>query len=257
MNKTMNNNVFAVIIGVGDYEKMGMANLSTYKMDISMMLMGLRSGLKVPDDNIRILAGEDNNGNVTTTALAYAIADFDSKLGSEDVFIFYFSGHGREKNIIFSNGQVELQSIIDYIEKIPAKSRLVILDCCYSGNFEGSGARIMHFDDAVSDFAGKGIAVLASSAADEVSRLGLDGKSSMFTGALASNMILRLKPHKGKVSLDDIYDGTMELVKSWNNNNPGKEQQPIFRSSIGGTIYFQIEEYHPYRQMEVQYDEED
>lgn len=83
-----NKNVYAVIIGVGNYEEKGIANLPTYRMDLAMIGTALEAGLKVPSDNIRIVAGEDYNGYVSTTALAHAIADFKSTLGSEDVFVF-------------------------------------------------------------------------------------------------------------------------------------------------------------------------
>ena len=251
-----NKNVFAALISVGNYESRGIANLPTYRMDLAMIGTALENGLKVPADNIRIVAGEENNGFVTTTALAHVLADFRSRLGSDDIFVFYFSGHGRNKNIVLSNGQVELQSVIDFIDRLPARSRLVILDCCYSGDFTSAGARTMHFEDLVSDFAGKGIAVLASSAADEVARPGPNGNHSMFTGALSAAINLHRKVHKGRVSINDIYDETMFFVNAWNHQNPGKEQHPIFRSSIGGTLYFQVEEYHPYQQMKMNYDTE-
>ena len=251
-----NRNVFALLIGVGNYEEVNIANLPTYRMDLSLIGAALESGLKVPHDNIRFMAGKDNDGFISTTDLAHAMADFQSKLGSEDIFIFYFSGHGRNKNIIFSNGQVELQSVVDYIDRLHAKSKLVILDCCYSGNFKGAGARIMTFEEYMADFAGRGIAVMASSSADEVSRLGPNDNHSMFTGALSSAITLNRNTRKGRISLDDIYEGMIRLVKAWNANNPGKEQQPVFRSSIGGTIFFQVEDYKPYQQLRIEYEEE-
>lgn len=251
-----NRNVYALLVAVGNYEKMNIANLPTYKMDLAMIGTAFENGLRIPFENIRLMAGEDNNGFVTTTDLAHSIADFESKLGSEDIFIFYFSGHGRDRNILFSNGQIELQSVIDYIERLSAKSKLVILDCCYSGNFSGAGARVMHFEECMADFVGKGIAVLASSSADEVSRLGPNGNHSMFTGALSSAITLNKKTNQGRVSLNDIYDGMMHLVKAWNLHNPGKEQQPIFRSSLGGTVYFKVEDYKPYHPQEVYYETE-
>lgn len=250
-----NKNVFALIISIGDYKKMGIANLPTYRMDFNMIGTALESGLKVPADNIRIVAGKDRFGYVTMVDLAHAIADFKSKLGTEDVFIFYFSGHGGEKNIIFSDGMIELQSIIDYIGELRARSKLAIFDCCYSGDFKGSGARNMNFEESMAEFAGKGIAVFASSSADEVSRPGANGNCSMFTGALSSAINLNGKIHEGEISLDDIHEETMQLVNVWNRQNPGKQQKPVFRSSIGGTIYFRVKEYHPYQQKNVQYDE--
>lgn len=65
------------------------------------------------------------------------------------------------------------------------------------------------------------------------------------------------KVRKGKTSLNNIYDGMMHLVEAWNRENPGKEQQPIFRSSIGGTIYFQVENYQPYEQMKFSLETDD
>jgi hypothetical protein len=251
-----NKSVYALLIGVGDYEKINIKNLPTYRMDLSLLATSLLVGLKVPRDNLRLMAGENNNGYITTTDLARAIADFKSLLGSEDTFIFYFSGHGRDKNLIFSNGQVELQSVVDYVGELPSKNKIIILDCCYSGNFKTEGARTMHFDDSIDSFAGRGIAVLASSSADEVSRLGPNGNHSMFTGALSTSIAMRRKVRKGKVSLQDIYDNTLQLVNEWNRQNPGKEQQPIYRTSMGGTIFFCVEEYRPYEKMEVSFETE-
>lgn len=248
-----NKNIFALIIGVGDYEKIGIANLPTYRMDIALIGTALENGLKVPGDNIRIVAGEGHDGYVPMAALAHAIADFKSQLGGEDIFIFYFSGHGRERHIIFSDGQVELQSVINFIEELPAGSKLAIIDCCYSGNFKSSGARTMDFEVSMAAFAGKGIAVLASSSADEVSRLGPTGNYSMFTGALSAAINLKWKTHEGKRSLVDIYEDTMQFVNDWNRQNPDRQQKPIFRSSMGGTTYFQVKEYHPYQQKPMQY----
>jgi len=249
-----NRNIFALLIGVGDYEQMNIANLPTYKLDLALIGSSLMSGLKVPHDSLRILSGNDNSGYVTTSDLAHAIADFRSLLGSEDTFILYFSGHGRSNNLIFSNGQVELQSVIDFIEKLPSKNKIVLLDCCYSGNFASNGARIMGFDSYMDEFAGRGIAVLASSSANEVSRLGPSRNHSMFTGALSTALISKNRVKKGQITLKDIYDETMLLVNAWNKENPGKEQQPIFRRSVGGTIFFTVDDYHPYEQMELSRD---
>lgn len=252
-----NKSVFALLVGVGNYKKMNIVNLPTYRMDLSLLASALLAALKIPRDNVRLMAGNDNDGYITTTDLAKAIAGFKSLLGAEDTFIFYFSGHGRDKNILFSNGQVELQSVIDFVEKLPAKNKIVILDCCYSGNFKTAGARIMHFEESMEEFVGHGIAVIASSAANEVSRLGPGGNHSMFTGALSTAIAMNKKVRKGKTSLNDIYDGMMHLVEAWNRENPGKEQQPIFRSSIGGTIYFQVENYKPYEQMKFSLETDD
>ena len=247
----VNNNLYALLIEVGNYEKMKASNLPTYKMDLAMLGTAITYKLKAAKENIRLMAGDDNNGFVSMTDLARAIASFKKLLGEEDTFIFYFSGHGSNKSLIFSDGQVELQSLIDFVEKIPAKNKVVILDCCYSGNFTTAGAREMQFEESIADFAGHGIAVMASSAADEVSRFGPDGKGSVYTGILSASIITNSNIHKGLLSLTDINEEAQRLMKGWNEKNLDKVQHPIFRSSMGGTIYFDVEEFHSYEQKQI------
>lgn len=243
-----NKNLYALLIGVGDYTKMNSGNLPTYKMDLAMLGTAFTFKLKVAKENMRLMAGDDNNGFVSAKDLARAISSFKNLLGKEDTFIFYFSGHGSNKSLVFSDGQVELQSLINFVEKLPAKNKIVILDCCYSGNFTTAGAREMQFEESVADFAGHGIAVMASSAANEVSRFGPDGKGSVYTGLLSAAIITNKNIYKGLLSLTDINDEVQKMMNGWNEKNPDKVQHPIFRSSMGGTIYFAVEEYHPYKQ---------
>ena len=154
------------------------------------------------------------------------------------------------------DGDLSLQSLVDFMDTLAARDKILILDCCYSGNFTTAGARRMHFEDAIADFAGHGIAVLASSSADQVSRLGPGANHSLFTGALSTAMVHNKKIRKGRLSLTDINEEAQRLVRAWNQNNSGKEQHPVFRSSMGGTIYFQVEDYQPYQQRELSYETE-
>ena len=245
-----NQKLYALLVGVGDYEKMNIPNLGTYRMDLTLMATSVMSGLKCPQDHIRILAGADNKGYVATADLAKAISSFKSMFTGEETFIFYYSGHGLDERLIFSNGQLELQSVIDFIDKIPAKNKLVILDCCHAGDFKTTGIKKFIFTDSVELFAEHGIAVMASTAGDELARLGPDNSHSMFTGALSTAILSNNKIRKGLVDLNDIYAETKRLVEIWNRQNPGKEQTPIYRSCIGGTIYFPVEEYKPYEPMQ-------
>ena len=163
-----------------------------------------------------------------------------------------------------------LQSVIDYVSRLAAGVKIVILDCCYSGGFDGKGPRTLKFDQAFSEFAGKGIAVMASTSADETARLWPERKCSVFTGALSQAIMELTAPSAegqtsallegqtpgslenkisslltagitrstGRVSLNDIYDVMMRIITIRNYHEPARQQYPVFRSSIGGTIYF-------------------
>lgn len=241
----INNNIYALLIGVGDYKKIKISDLPSYRMDVALIGTGLIFGLKCMQEHIRFMAGEDNNGFVSISSLAKGVDSFKRALSTEDTFIFYFSGHGSSENLVFSDGQVDQQSVINYIDQLPCKNKIVILDCCYSGKFETLGAIHLSIEQSLDMFAGYGIAVYASSSDDEVSRFGSNGNHSMFTGVLSTAMISQSVVHKGQIALDDIYRETQRLVQVWNTKNPGKEQHPIYRSSMGGTIYFKVMEYKP------------
>lgn len=241
-----NKNLYALLIGVGDYEKLNISNLASYRMDLTLIGAGIMTGLKCPRENIRILAGIENNGTVLVTDLAKAIIGFRDSLTSEDTFIFYFSGHGSKDRVLLSDGQLELQSIVDFIDNLPAKNKLVILDCCNAGGFIGKDIRELHCTDSFESFAERGIAVIASSSKDELSRLGETNDHSMFTGVLSSVLLNNKKIRKGRVDISDIFEDTKAIVNIWNSKNPGKEQTPIYRSSVGGTLFFPVEEYNPY-----------
>lgn len=69
----INNNIYALLIGVGDYKKIKIADLPSYRMDVALIGTGLISGLKCTQEHIRFMAGEDNNGVVSISSLAKCV----------------------------------------------------------------------------------------------------------------------------------------------------------------------------------------
>ena len=242
----MNHHIFALLVGVGNYTQLNIKNLPSYRMDVALMETALVKGLKCCQEHIRLMSGEDNNGIVNVNDFVRGISNFGRTLSEQDTFIFYFSGHGSEKTLTFSNSQLDQQSVITYIDKIPCKNKIVFLDCCYSGKFEALHAKHIDIEKSVDSFAGHGIAIYASSSADEVSRIGFHGNHSIFTGALAAALLSENVIHKGKIELNDVCKETNRLIDAWNDRYPEKKQNPVYRSSIGGTIYFQVADYQPY-----------
>ena len=78
-----------------------------------------------------------------------ALMEFSSMIEEEDGFILYFSGHGCNGDLCFSDGMINIQSIIDFVEKLKSKNKIIILDCCYSGKFYVSGVKQMKLEEAI------------------------------------------------------------------------------------------------------------
>ena len=53
----INNHIYALLIGVGNYVELNIPNLPSYQMDLILIASALINGLKCNQDNIRIMAG--------------------------------------------------------------------------------------------------------------------------------------------------------------------------------------------------------
>ena len=234
---------YGLLTGAGVYQDDERKALPGTGKDLQIMKQALTDGLKFDPDNIRIL-GED--GSVCARSFARALSEFESLLGKEDTFVLYFTGHGVRSALCFTDDMVNLQSIVSYIERLPAKRKIVILDCCFAGSIRVSDVRDVTFEEAIAAFAGSGIAVMASSAPDEASWLSEAGDASLYTRVVSAAICSRRNIHEGKISLDDINDEVRYLMQEWNKANLKRQQHPIYRENFIGEFSFEVEEYHPY-----------
>ena len=239
---------YGLLIGVGMYD-MGEEGVDDLKRlpgtgkDLALMKEALTDGLKFDPENIRLL-GED--GTVKALSFARALSEFETLLGRDDTFVLYFSGHGSQGGLCFTDEIVNLQSIVSFIERLPAGRKIVILDCCYSGDMQITDVQELTFEEMITVFAGRGIAVMASSAPDERSWLSQAGDASLYTKVMASAILSRRHIREGRISLHDVNDEIRCLMQQWNRMNPDRQQHPVYRENYIGDIAFAVEEYHPY-----------
>ena len=91
-----NSNVYALLISVGDYEAIGLKNLPTYKGDPVLLGTSLTLGLNVPQDQIRIISGDERPGFVRTATFARAIGEMKSPVRPS---ISWMDGAGDNKKM--------------------------------------------------------------------------------------------------------------------------------------------------------------
>lgn len=56
--------------------------------------------------------------------------------------------------------------------------------------------------------------------------------------------------------MNDIHRLLFLFLETWNKNNPTRIQTPIYRANMGGTIFFDVEDYKPYIPEKFFYDDE-
>lgn len=241
--------VKALLIGVSKYKFND--DLPLCDNDVRKINETLIKGLNVEKKDI-CLGTED--GFVSFDNFVDCLTVMKNKVEKEDIFIFYFSGHGGNNVLCLSEENIQLDIVIDLIEKMKAKSKIILLDSCRSGDFLIDNAELK-IEHTVNDFASHGCAVFASCNAMQSSSFNDERHLSIFTGFL-SDAFIYAPIVNGKKSLEDIQRLVFRYAKNWNTDTSNYYQTPIFRSNIGGTIYFDVEEYTPYMSKEIYIEKE-
>lgn len=214
--------------------------------DIHAMKQALISGLSANEENITVL-GE--NKRVNKESFLFELENIKNATTASDTFIFYFSGHGsyedNENYIIFSNGEYSIRELVNYIDSILCENKIIMIDSCHSGNADIKLASPININETVDEFVSHGCAIMASCRFYERSDFDNDRQLSRYTRMLYDALTARSLIKQGRKSLEDIKEYVDRLNHIDNKSNNSK-QHCTFRSSIVGTIYFNVEEYTPY-----------
>lgn len=238
----------AILVGVSKYFIAGCSQLPFCINDLYEVKSALIRGLHVKEENIWLCGQE---GIVTTDMLIESIILACNGASRDDIFIFYFSGHGGNNCLLLSDSTIMIQELIYSIEKVPTKSKIIILDSCFSGGFTVDGVPCIDIDADVEEFAGRGYAVMASCGAEQKSGFDEDRKISLYTRFLCDALTARFLIKQGKKSLESINETIFRFADLSNCAGKYNIQKPIFRSNVGGTIFFEVEDYNPYKTAQV------
>jgi hypothetical protein len=108
--------------------------------------------------------------------------------GEKTLFLFYYSGHARANALNLGDEELPLSELRERLAQVPAAVTVAVLDACQSGaisHIKGSEASADFSYNSVARFTTAGIAVMASSAASELSQESEELHSSFFTHHLA------------------------------------------------------------------------
>jgi len=259
----------ALLLGVSDFSGVraltpgaSIKDLPAVVRDIASIKRTLLS-LGVPAGQIKELL----NRQATAAALRHSLAELTRITRPEDVVFVYMSSHGMPKDggysgygypVVYDSGLLNHSGIVEFEEiqaalrQLPARRVIWVADTCHSGGaltgmptVEISAKSIVlksdrGFDaDLVARAAGKDMAILTSSRAEQESWAKDDG-GSFFTEILARG----LSETRGRVPLYQIYkdyleQGVPQAVRAYCANPKtgcGRipDQQPGFAGSGNG-----------------------
>lgn len=236
----------ALLVGVSKYAD-PRNNLPKCLNDLYAMKKALNVGLSV-DLTDMLLCGECGSVNIDEYMNAYK--SISKLVNSEDTFIFYFSGHGAKKDLenylAFSDGFIGVKEIVKLIDDIKCKNKLVLIDSCHSGNKNIDLEPSIDITSTVDEFVGHGCAVMASCDFDERSGFDPNLPLSLYTRILYDAFTNRFLIRQGKKSLEDIKN-YVDRLSNIANKTANPVQHNAFRSSMVGTLFFDVERYTPYK----------
>ena len=129
--------------------------------------------------------------------------------GEPTQVLFYYSGHARANAVNLGPEELALTTLRDRLRAVPSTITIVILDACQSGSFSRVKGAEPAGDFSYNSVAGitqRGLAVMASSTAEELSQESDELKGSYFTHHLVTGLRgAGDADQDGRVSLDEAY----------------------------------------------------
>ncbi|HVH44523.1 MAG TPA: caspase family protein, partial [Labilithrix sp.] len=159
--------------------------------------------------DMRVLTAPSPSEVLTAIDVVTARLREHQKRGEQAVLIFYFSGHAKANALDLADKELDLSVLRDRLRGAPSTLTLVVLDACQSGAFsrtKGVEAAKDFSTNSVARLTTRGIAVMASSASQELSQESDELHSSYFT----HHFLVGLRgagdlDRDGKVTLDEAY----------------------------------------------------
>ncbi|MEM9415436.1 MAG: pre-peptidase C-terminal domain-containing protein [Planctomycetota bacterium] len=138
--------VYGVFVGINDYPEGG-SDLPYCDADATRTARAFRQHFGMDRDHSVVLT----NSDATVDEIKQAIADIGAQAGPDDMFVFFYSGHGDQvartagTDIADPDGNDETLSVYDgdisddefaqMLDGINAGTTLVVVDACFSGGF--------------------------------------------------------------------------------------------------------------------------
>src|SRR4051794_24102812 len=149
----------------------GQVTLHYAEDDARKMADVLRQLGRYGNADLRVLVRPDGAHLLSTIDEVAAKMRAHQAKGEQAILVFYYSGHARAGSFSLGGEELAVTTLREKLRQIPSTLTLVVLDACQSGQF----ARIKGVEPAadfsfnsVSRLTTKGIAVMASSSAQEL-----------------------------------------------------------------------------------------
>lgn len=187
-----------------------------------------RHGDGTKNFDVLLKTSSDDSTAITKDELKALISDlFDDET---EVSLLYFSGHGYIDSdsgyLITSDCKtgddgVSMDDIMSYVNNSRSKNKVIVLDCCHSGQF--GNVKALGNNAVLSE----GTTILTASAHDQYAVE--NGERGLFTGLLVDAMNGSAANLVGEISPGSVYAHIDRSLGAWS-------QRPIFKTNVRSFI---------------------
>lgn len=183
-----------------------------------------RHGDGSPNFGVNTIVSSDEASKIDRRTLKELVTELFKD--DADIALFYFSGHGHVETtggyLITSDcadgdDGFSMDELLTITNASPAKNKVVILDCCFSG-VAGSPAQTQD-----KSFLSEGVTILTASAKDQYSVE--TGGSGVFTSLLVDALNGSASNLVGDITPGSVYAHIDQSLGPW-------EQRPIFKTNV-------------------------
>ena len=196
---------YMVAVGVQTY-RYGIKGLPSPAMDVENIL----SSFEGADGEMAVLMNGRAEGKYplpTKRNIEEAVRQLATKIGPNDTFWFYFSGHGislQDKSYLVPEDArlgadmaatlISVSGIRALLQRIPARCKALVLDSCQAGSPKAALAGAARWEDALGSASG-----VVTMAACQIDQSAIDtGRGSLFTNLLLEGIAGRAAPEGEK-----------------------------------------------------------
>ena len=222
----------ALIVGIDDYQQVPLSGCVNDANAIAAVLATHATG--APNFDPRLITSPPTN--LTRADLRDAIVKlFETEC---EIALFYFSGHGFVRSgdgcIVTKDAKkhdegILMTEILGLANNSPVKNKIIVLDCCYSGNMAtpnttGSGVAQL----------AEGLTVLTASRSSEIAME--QGGGGVFTDLVIGALHGGAADLRGHITPGSIYAYVDQALGAW-------DQRPIFKTNV--TQFTSLREVQP------------
>ena len=214
----------ALIVGINDYDQTPLLGCVNDAEAVSVVLEKNGTGSPNFGADVRLLTSPP--GQITRAMLRKEITElFKNEC---DIALFYFSGHGFVRSgegwIVTKDAQrydegILMTEILGLANQSPVKNKIIILDCCNSGNMgtpNTTGSNTAELSE--------GLTVLTASRGSEAA-VEEQGRGGVFTNLVVAALEGGAADLLGHITPGSIYAYVDQALGAW-------DQRPIFKTNV-------------------------